>query len=82
MYTARNRSNNRITDLVVISLVLVSVTLLIAETFLPDHSIAFATLETAGHVLTLIFVVELSCAFWPCPTGTDSSASTGWTSSR
>jgi voltage-gated potassium channel len=59
--------NNRITDLVVISLVLVSVTLLIAETFLPDHSIAFATLETAGHVLTLIFVVELVLRFLAMP---------------
>jgi hypothetical protein len=38
--------NNRVTDLFVVSLVRTSVALLIAETFLPEHSAAFAALET------------------------------------
>jgi voltage-gated potassium channel len=59
--------NNQITDLVVVFLVLASVTLLMAEAFVPEHSPVFNALETAGNVLTLIFVAELLLRFLAMP---------------
>ncbi len=65
--TLRTFINHRYTDLTIVVLILVSVGLLVIETILPEGSPYFHPIETAGHVLTGLFIVELSIRLWAFP---------------
>jgi len=59
--------NHRYTDLAIVLLILLSVALLVIETVLPETNRYFEPVETSGHVLTCLFIVELSIRFFAIP---------------
>ncbi len=59
--------NHRVTDAVVVSLIVLSVALLVVEILLPEEHALFEPVETAGHLLTGLFAVELLLRFLALP---------------
>lgn len=61
---AKDLLEHPLADLTVLVLVLVSVLLLPFEFFLPRRDVMHRLAEHLGHLLTMVFVVELSARWW------------------
>lgn len=59
--------NHPITDVLIVLLILVSVSLLVVEATLPMDHVLFEPFEVAGHVITGIFILELIIRFIGMP---------------